>query len=136
MSTERYPRTIPSDDAYLRAWASLRRTRRTIWIVFLAWPLAVAIGIKILHLLTDAPENQIAPFVAIPVGLMAFILIATFSFTCPRCGKEFYRKNSYRNPLSKQCLNCGLRVGTPKDASTGNPPDERSDMQGAHTRKR
>ncbi len=82
MSTERYRQTTPSD-AYLRAWGSLRRSRRTIWIVFLGWPPAVEMGTKILHLLTDAPENQIAPYVAIPVGLMAFILIATFSFTCP-----------------------------------------------------
>jgi hypothetical protein len=121
MSTERYRQTQLSDDAYLRAWVSLRQRRRNMWIVFFAWPFAIAVGIKILHFLTGALENQIAPYVAIPVFLMAFVLMATFSFPCPRCGKEFYRKNSYRNPFSKECLNCRIRVGTPKNAPTGEP---------------
>jgi predicted RNA-binding Zn-ribbon protein involved in translation (DUF1610 family) len=128
MSTDQKRPTAVASDTYMIAWASLRRRRRTVLILFFTWPLAVGVGIKLLHFLTEAPENQLAPFVAIPVVLVVFVFIATFSFACPRCGKEFYRMNSYRNPFSKECLNCGIRIGTPKSAlpTEGEPPKVRS----------
>ena len=117
MSIDPYRQQALQDDPYTRAWKSLRRSRRTVWIAFFTWPIVIAIGIKTLHTFTGAEERAIAPFVAIPVFLLMVMLLGTFHFSCPHCGNNFYRKGPYRNAFSEACIHCGIRVGTPKDAS-------------------
>lgn len=117
MSIDPYRQQSLQDDPYVRAWESLRRSRRTAWIAFFSWPIVIAIGIKSLHAFTGVEENEVAPFVAIPVFLIMLVLLGSFHFSCPHCGGNFYRKGRYHNAFSETCLHCGIRVGTTKDAA-------------------
>src|SRR5882672_12181171 len=118
MSNDPYRQQSLQDDPYVDAWKSLRRSRRNVWVAFFTWPIVIAVGIKILHALIGAGEQNIAPFVAIPVFLVMLTLLGTFHFSCPQCGENFYRKGPYRNAFSAACLHCGIRVGTPKGTSS------------------
>jgi hypothetical protein len=36
---------------------------------------------------------------------------------CPHCRKKFARRGVYHNTFTRKCLNCGVRIGTPKETA-------------------
>lgn len=85
-----------------------------MWAVFFGWPVCAGLGIEVVHVATGARGNDVAPYIAIPVFLVAFLMLATFGFKCPRCGQEFYRRDVQKTPFARRCMNCGLKVGAMK----------------------
>jgi predicted RNA-binding Zn-ribbon protein involved in translation (DUF1610 family) len=46
------------------------------------------------------------------------VVLATYAewAKCPHCGKKFARRGVFHNSFTRKCLNCGVRLGTPKAA--------------------
>ncbi len=104
-------------DPYLAVWAEFARKRRSVWIVFFAWPFVGALGVWLLSVVTGGATREVAPFVLIPTIVLTAIIMEGTRFICPRCEKPFYSKGQYGNPFSRRCLNCGIRIGTPKETT-------------------
>jgi hypothetical protein len=50
---------------------------------------------------------------ALGVGLTAYSQWAK----CPHCGKKFARRGVVQNSFTRTCLNCGVKIGTPKTSA-------------------
>jgi hypothetical protein len=101
-------------DPYVAAWADLRRRRMVALALFLLFLPAMAIATCFLRgrQLTD---------VFWPLAMICLIarLRATL-FPCPRCGGSFGFKPFTRSRaiLQRNCLHCGIAVGTPAPPPT------------------
>ncbi len=115
------PTYVP--DPYLAAWAAYRRRRAKMWTVFFTWPLVAGVVLTVVRGVTGATEKEVFPYVAIPIGLVAFVALNVLTkFDCPRCGNPFHRKGALRNGFARRCLNCDIRIGTPLGSSADEVP--------------
>jgi DNA-directed RNA polymerase subunit RPC12/RpoP len=113
VSESPYRASPPAEvDAYLLAWADLRKRRIRMWIAFLSW-VPVGGGLSVL-------AERLLPFnlgllVALPLmTLVVGLSIHAALFRCPRCGERFQVGRSLKDPKGRRCMNCGIRIGTSK----------------------
>lgn len=56
-----------------------------------------------------------APLVGLVPAVLGIALITYGEWgKCPHCGKKFARGGAYHNSFTRTCLNCGVKIGTPK----------------------
>lgn len=103
-------------DAYLVAWADLRKRRTRRFIAFFALvPVGGGLG-----LLADAELRRLLPFepallVAVPMmACLAALIVHVALFRCPRCGMEFHRRGLAGIWWARRCMHCGIPTGTSK----------------------
>jgi hypothetical protein len=102
----RAPVPIPPDP-YLRAWSDLRRRR-----VCFSAGMAALLAAALLH----SKQMVSLGTPVLVVGVVTILLsIYCESFHCPHCSEQFCRRGLARNPFSRRCLHCRIKVGTPKD---------------------
>ena len=92
---------------YEQQWQEYRKRRNLLAFAFIGYvPIVGALGylgMRFLH--TDMP------FYVLASSWMAFFAFSGIwfqLFRCPRCGKRFFLKSLYRNPLATRCLHCAL----------------------------
>jgi hypothetical protein len=97
-----------STDPYLRAWRDLRQRRLASWVTFVAFVPLIATAT---HLLGDHATA------AVTATLVCFVVayVWTTLFSCPKCDKyfAFHMTSCGFGPLQRDCLHCGIEVGTP-----------------------
>jgi len=94
---------------YLRAWTRLRRCRVALALSLASWLPAIMVA----SLWDDYryPAAYRWSDVVARVGLAVLVIeVFALSFTrCPRCRRHFTWTWYWKNPLTKECLNCGIR---------------------------
>ena len=111
-----YPKT---DEKYEAARRDLKIRRITSWGIFLGYVpgllfllyFLVAPLARKLDLSTDVTGNIGAAIAIIWMLTAAALTFWHGSFRCPRCDRPFNWRWSWSNPLTRQCLHCGLRIG-------------------------
>jgi hypothetical protein len=103
-------------DPYLVAWAKLRRKRFIAWLSFLAWvPVALLSNLTVERVLGHDAGLYVVLSMAVWIMFTSMSLMDT---RCPRCAKPLLRspllRSWYNNAFSRECLHCGLRIGTAK----------------------
>jgi hypothetical protein len=104
------PSTNPgSTDPYLSAWRDLRHRRVASVVLFAAFVPLIATATRWLG------DHATAAVVA---TLACFVVayVWTTMFSCPSCEKyfAFHMTSCGFGPLQRDCLHCGIEVGTPK----------------------
>ena len=93
---------MPSDP-YRPTWAMMRRRRPWGWVGLTTF----VIGLGLIRSHTA---------LGLSLALVSFLVLGYASpGNCPRCGKTFGRKGAFHNQFTTRCLNCGIRIGDPKD---------------------
>jgi hypothetical protein len=108
------PRAEP--DPYVVAWAQYRRRRARVRALLLISPLVGCLALAALR--ASACGSGAAHGVALGLAI-AIVVLATFSIaraSCPRCGEKLHVGGSHVDPFSDRCVNCGIRIGTPKSS--------------------
>lgn len=93
---------------------TIRRWRSREWAILVAILPALWIVTRL-----NAPELV---FSIVATGLMlAFTICAvrTSLAKCPRCRKAFHSSGLWHNAWARKCLNCGLPLHPPDDATPG-----------------
>jgi len=88
-------------------WRSLQQRE---WLVFLLW-LGYIPGVLILGYPLSRVFDSETPFIIVGLtwmGAFAIAGIALSSFRCPRCGKPYFRKWWFNNPLARKCVHCAF----------------------------
>jgi hypothetical protein len=86
-----------------------------MWLVFFSWPVAITGVLAIFRRVTGASDAALFGPIVVPIGVTAFATMFVLSrFACPRCGKPFASRPLFSNILTRHCLNCGIKIGTPK----------------------
>jgi hypothetical protein len=93
---------------YGRQWQEYRKRRNLLAFAFIGYiPVVGSFGYgatRVLH--TEMP------FYVLASCWLAFFAVSAVwfqLFKCPRCGKRYFFRSLYRNPLSSRCLHCGLQ---------------------------
>jgi len=98
---------IPAVVVYEQQWQDYKRRRNLLAFAFIAYvPVVGTFGYlttRFLH--TEVPFYV---FASCWMVFFAFSGIRFQLFRCPRCGKRFFLKSLYRNPLANRCLHCAL----------------------------
>ena len=96
------------------ALATIRKRRRLVWVVLLAFVPAALL----------AQQVSESVFAAVVIGWFATWVAAVtlhgFS-RCPRCRKFIYCAWLEANPLTRNCLHCGLSLTMGADSSDHRP---------------
>jgi hypothetical protein len=96
-------------DPYLRAWRDLRHRRLASFLTLLAFlPLVATAGRLLGAYATCAVTATLGCFV------IAYVWVTLFA--CPQCEK-YFAFNFFGfglGPLQRDCLHCGIEVGTPQ----------------------
>jgi hypothetical protein len=96
-------------DPFAPSWAGLRRRRLAVWVLWLSFlPVMATAGFFL--------RGRPLTYVFWPLALTCLIArLAAILFPCPRCGGSFGYKpfESRRWTLPRQCLHCGIAIGTP-----------------------
>jgi hypothetical protein len=113
----RTPQPI-APDPYLLAWQDLRRRRLYAWAVLIAY---VAGAMCILWMYKLIAGHMLDRSWGLALLLPTLPVHFAFNgwrqaFRCPRCGERFHVQRGVSNPSTRQCMNCGLEMGTPKSA--------------------
>jgi hypothetical protein len=106
------------EDPYLVAWAQLRRRRTRAWAITAGY-VAFAMTTACLYERLSGHRIGRAPFSVLTFPVLAIFFALrkrAHDFRCPRCGERFEAQRGVRNPTTRRCLNCGIAMGTPKDA--------------------
>ena len=94
--------------SYEPQWQDYKRRRNLLAFAFIGY---VPITGIFAYLTTQFLHTQAAipAFAGCWMAFFAFAGIRFQLFRCPRCGKRFFLKSLYKNPLTSRCLHCGLR---------------------------
>jgi hypothetical protein len=104
-------RTMPPD-AYAKAWASLRRSRRTMVAVAVASAHVAAATFTFVVWSRSCEVRVGAIAVAVLAAAGCRIAFAMPFFRCPRCRRQFFRPHAGVFGLAAEhCQHCGLAVG-------------------------
>ena len=102
---------ISHTQRYEQAWRELRLRTTIVFATLFGGFLVVPLLVYGMHFLFSVDAIL---WVGIAWG--AAFLGASFHramFPCPRCGKAFFLWYLYGNHMSRKCLHCGLRIGSP-----------------------
>jgi hypothetical protein len=105
-------------DPYASRWRELRRRQVRAQVAAATCLVVSAVGVFLL----PSTITRLG-LVILTVGMVAPFVFALGSYICPRCKRPFF-DGSHREQLNlfaKQCIHCGIAVGTPK-ADAGEPP--------------
>src|ERR1019366_6791667 len=92
----------------LSAWQSYRTWSHLTWfLVLVGLPAVLVIGFVQRPLL----ESEVPMMAAgIPWAIALFVArCKARDFSCPQCGRLFFRETWYCNDFAKRCVHCGLR---------------------------
>ncbi len=110
-------------DPYLLAWEKIRQGEKRAMMGLAGLVVTMLVGTWILRSVSLSPAMfrlvLVAPILAGSLGLMAY----RGTFRCPKCGFRILTRGVGSKSGFSQgaCGNCGIRVGTPKNAG-GLPP--------------
>ena len=80
------------------------------WLFWGSWLGAIPGEVLIGAPLSSFWQSRI-PFAVVGIAAMTGFFVGglgLISWSCPRCGKRFHRRNGYGNLYARRCLNCGL----------------------------
>jgi len=90
---------------YDDAWKELRARERWVIFAFVGYmPIAGGLAIVVSRFTTH--EWAVASAPLLWMAFFAGCCVRFQRFPCPRCGKAFYRRNSFSR--GRECVNCGL----------------------------
>ena len=106
--------SVKGDDPQAVVWRRYRRWRWAFWLLFVLFLPTLALIFRAL-----GSRDSGGPIVFIAAAWMIAFSVAgyqTSNFSCPRCGKLFFRKFDARpwrqswayNPFARKCMHCGL----------------------------
>lgn len=91
----------------INPWDEYRKHRNLLLFAFIGYvPIMLGIALLSVHLFSTFTPLFVAAF-----AWMAFLIIAWnlfLRFPCPRCGKWFFAKWWYHNPIARRCVHCGF----------------------------
>lgn len=100
-------------DAWESDWVELRKNERNRWLRFFG-----LVAVMIIAHALGLPE-PIALLLIAPILVWSVIAgWRTVQFSCPRCGREFFRKRNWlslprTDAYRGTCIHCGLQKYTP-----------------------
>ena len=118
------PTSSVPPDPYLVAWAELKKHRIRRWIAFFVWAPLAGFVFSASEKLVGHPLGRGEFFaVSLPFVVAAVLfLVRASNFRCPQCGNRFEAQRMVSYPLTRRCLNCGIRIGTPKNTVASDAP--------------
>jgi hypothetical protein len=97
---------MADDPTYIAAWERYRLWARLRLVAFLGY-LPFAVGMDKLSRWLGVASIAM-PFVVAWFLFVGVTLVGAGAFRCPRCKEAYFYTCSWKNPLSRHCLHCGL----------------------------
>ena len=92
---------------YVNDWTEYRKRRFQFFVVYLVvWPVGAVLTVAGGQFINS---DLLAGLILAPCGIaFVFAAIRLSAFSCPRCDMPFFHRFLGGNPLTNQCLHCGL----------------------------
>lgn len=89
------------------AWSAYRKKRWVVVLVFLGFlPIGFPLAVALSRLSGSGSAFYMVAFGWALALVVVYVRLAFFP--CPRCGKAYFSRWWYYNPLSGACVHCGL----------------------------
>jgi hypothetical protein len=114
-------------DPYAYRWRELRRRQTRVLCAAAVSLIASAVGVCLL-------PSSITRFGVVIVAVVAMIPFVSVlgAYPCPRCKKPFFERprDEHADYFAKQCVHCGLMIGTSKADAVGAPDEPKIQIIG------